>query len=118
MNFFERRRWKKQVDQLIHDARHVRNMRGDIAGPELLASLRDAEDALLGAWRQRNADAIEAASERLNAAIAAIYPAVRFPRIRENVEVFVVALSVAMAFRTGSERSFPSEIDSGWMPRI
>lgn len=100
MNFFERRRWKKQVDQLVHDARHVRNMKGDIAKPEQLETLQGAERGLTDAWKRRDAAELEAASERINAAIAAIYPAVRFPRIRENVEVFVVALAVAMAFRT------------------
>ena len=100
MKFFERRRWKKLVAQLRHDARHVRNMKGDIARPEQLKELDDAEQALEGAWSRQNAAELQSATDRLSAAIAAIYPPVRFPRIRENVEVFVVALSVAMAFRT------------------
>ena len=100
MNLFERRRWKKQVAQLRHDARHVRNMRGDVAEPAQLEALDKAELALLHEWDRQDATGLQSASDHLSSAIAAIYPSVRFPRIRENVEVLVVALSVAMAFRT------------------
>jgi len=100
MKFFERRRWKKLLAQLWHDAHHVRHMRGDIAPEAQLEELTAAENDLREAWEHKNEEELTAAATRINAAISAIYPPVRFPRIRENVEVFVVALAVAMAFRT------------------
>lgn len=100
MNFFQRRRLKKQVKQVLHDARHARHMREDIAEPERLEALRGAEEVTRTAWQERRYDAAEASLEPLMACARAVYPVKSHPRIREYVEIAVVAISVAMAFRT------------------
>ncbi len=100
MNFFKRRQLKKQVKQTLHDARHARHMREDVADPGPLQALREAEAATRAAWKQRDYAAAEASLEPLMACAREVYPVKSNPRIREYVEIAVVAISVAMAFRT------------------
>lgn len=100
MNFFERRRYAKLVHHLLREARHARNMRGDIVAPELLQQLHEAEEALKSAWASRNVDQIEEAAENISTSILKVSPPRPFPRLRENVEILAVALAVAMGCRT------------------
>jgi len=100
MNFFSRRRYKKQVQHFQNEARHARNMRGDVASPEQLLDMDRAEAAVESTWQAGVEKAIDKSCEQLAAAISRMYPVRTFPRIRENVEIVVVALAVAMAFRT------------------
>lgn len=100
MNFFERRRYAKLVRHLLREARHARNMRGDVADPELLRQLGVAEANLDAAWAMRNADQVEQAGEEISTCILKVSPPRPFPRIRENVEILAVALAVAMGCRT------------------
>jgi signal peptidase I len=100
MNFFERRRYKKLVRHLRREARHARNMRGDVADPEALRLLAVAETNLVAAWATRNAEQVEQAGDEISACILKVSPPRAFPRIRENVEILTVALAVAMGCRT------------------
>jgi len=75
-------------------------MREDIASPPAVQRVKDAEMALKEAWRARDEQAIDRAADDLSAAVHAIYPPHKQPRLRENIEILVVAISVAMAFRT------------------
>jgi signal peptidase I len=100
MNFFERRRYAKLVRHLLREARHARNMRGDVADSGLLRQLSVAEANLGVAWATRNADQIEQAGEEISTCILKVSPPRPFPRIRENVEILAVALAVAMGCRT------------------
>lgn len=100
MNWLERRKAKKYVRQLLHDAHHARHMREDIAEAAQIEELDSAADALRAAWAERDAERIERAGESLTARIVAVYPPKNSPRMREYVEIAVVALAVAMAFRT------------------
>ena len=100
MNFFERRRHAKLVRHLLREAKHARNMRGDIADPQSLRQLEAAESNLRSAWAARDANRIEASSEEITAAILAVNPARKYPRIRENVEILAVALAVAIGCKT------------------
>jgi len=100
MNFFERRRYAKLVRHLLREARHARNMRGDVANADLLRQLRVSEDNLGAAWATRNPDQIEQAGEEISTCILKVNPPRAFPRIRENVEILAVALAVAMGCRT------------------
>jgi len=100
MIFFERRRTKKVLLHLIKEARHVRNLREDVAGAADLGRLdagsQRARDVLkTGAWPQAEAAALE-----LAARIEALTPKRPWALLRENLEIIVVALAVAMAFRT------------------
>lgn len=100
MNFWERRKVKKAVQHLLHEARHARLMREDIAAPEKIARLRGSEQALKVAWESGDMRVIDKAADELSDAVHAVYPPHRHPRMRENMEILVVAISVAMAFRT------------------
>ncbi|HMO05657.1 MAG TPA: signal peptidase I [Kiritimatiellia bacterium] len=100
MNFWERRKIKKAVHHLLHEARHARHMREDIVEPARITALEQAEQELSDAWDQRDERRIDAAAEQIAAAITAVQPPHRSPRIRENIEIIVVAIAVAMAFRT------------------
>ncbi len=100
MNFFAKRRLKKTVHLAGHLVRHALHMRGDIAPAGDLAAARAAEDALRAAWSARDWDRMEAACDAAAEAAEALMPPRPFPKWRENVEVLVVAISLAMACRT------------------
>ncbi len=98
--WLKRRRLRKVARQLCHEARRLRNMHEDIADPALLAAVSDAEKAVRDAQKGGALDHIEGALNRLNDAMEILSPARPHGRIRENVEIFVVAIVVAMGFRT------------------
>ncbi|MCX6996902.1 MAG: S26 family signal peptidase [Kiritimatiellaeota bacterium] len=100
MNFFQARRYRKQVKHLRHAACHVRHMRGDVAAADDLALLDAAEERLTAAWAARDAAALDTASEALNVAVNQVMPPRHPSWLRENLEVIVVAGAVAMAVRT------------------
>ncbi len=100
MNYWHRRRLGKHYKQVMHDARHARHMREDIADPETLEALREAEQTARTAWKQHDYPAVAASLEPLMQRARAVYPVKAQARLREYVEIAVVAVSVAMAFRT------------------
>ena len=100
MNFLEKRRLKKLVHGVRHLVRHAQRMREDVAPAADLAAAQTAETALAGAWRARDWDRLEPACEAAAAAAEQLMPPRPFPKWRENVEVLVVAISLAMACRT------------------
>ena len=100
MNFLARRRLKKTVHVVRHLVRHALNMREDIASPGLVASARTADAELCAAWAARDWDRLEAVCESTAHAAEKLMPPRAFPKWRENVEVLVVAISMAMACRT------------------
>jgi signal peptidase I len=100
MNFFERRRLKKTVHLAGHLVRHAQRMRADTAAAGDLAAAQAAERALAAAWTRRDWDRLEAACEGAAVAAERLMPPRSFPKWRENVEVLVVAISMAMACRT------------------
>lgn len=100
MNFFERRRQRKTVKHLLHEARHARNMREDVAPVEDVEALLAAERTLKEAARAGETAQVDAAAERVVAGVQRIYPSRGSAKIRENVEIIAVAVAVAMGFRT------------------
>lgn len=100
MNYFEKRRLKKTVHGVRHLVRHAQRMREDVAPAGELAAAQAAETALVAAWRARDWDRLEPACEAAAAAAEQLMPPRPFPKWRENVEVLVVAVSLAMACRT------------------
>ncbi len=114
MNFFERRKLKKAVHHMLHVAAHARHMRGDVADPEDLRRLIEAEDALRAAWKAHDSAACDTAAELLDAAVNKVYPPTKDSGWRENVEIFAVALAVAMAFRTYLLQPFEIPTNSMW----
>jgi signal peptidase I len=100
MNFFERRRTRKHAAELLRHARHVRNMREDVTAAATLEKLGAAEASLRMAVQSMNAPGIEGASSELAGVVEQMAPRVPDAHWRENLEVVVVAIAVAMAFRT------------------
>lgn len=99
MYFFKVRKARKDLKQVLHYARHVRNMHEDIAEPEQLARIRELEQTARIARRDGDIDAMKAAGEALLDACETIAPPRRHPKVRENVEVLFVAIAAAMAIR-------------------
>ena len=100
MNLLQKRNLKKSVHLAKHMLAHALNMREDVAAEADLRNAHDAQEALAGAWRDRDWAGLPGACETAQAAAEALMPPRRFPRWRENVEVLVVAIAMAMACRT------------------
>ncbi len=99
MNFFEWRRRKKTARHWRHELRRVRALREDVASPEVLERLDRAAERVEVARRAATAEAFEAACAEAAAAIAVACSPRRFAALGENIEVVVVALTIAMAIR-------------------
>ncbi|MDD5677183.1 MAG: signal peptidase I [Kiritimatiellae bacterium] len=100
MNFFERRRTKKALLHLIKEARHVRNLREDVAEATTLERLDDGVQRVRDVLKAGNWPQAEPAARELSTRIEALIPKRSWAWLRENLEILVVALAVAMAFRT------------------
>ncbi|MEI6563440.1 MAG: signal peptidase I [bacterium] len=100
VGYFEKRRILKLGREWLHHARLCRHLREDIAGQDALNRLDKAEADLKKAVAKRDASIIEAHCESVHKAISVVMPPKSFPGLRENLEVIVVAIAVAMAFRT------------------
>ncbi|MFO7871017.1 MAG: signal peptidase I [Kiritimatiellia bacterium] len=100
MNFFQRRQIRKAARAALSHAKHLRNMREDIMKPDQLHHLGTAEDTLRAAMKSREPEKIKNAAGELTAQLEALSPRVSCPVLREYFEILVVAVAVAMAFRT------------------
>ena len=99
MNYWHRRKQRKRLEALVHQARSLRNMREHVLGVEELEALDAALAAARSACRSHDAQLMVAADDALAERIQALTPPCSHPDWRENFEVLVVALGVAMAFR-------------------
>jgi signal peptidase I len=99
MIFFQRRKQRKRLHALAHHARGLRHMREDVMSAADLGRLDAAVAAAEEARHGDDLDAMESAETELGACIDALTPTCSLPAWRENFEVLVVALGVAMAFR-------------------
>lgn len=97
--FFETRRRVKTGKEWLHHSLVCRHMREDITPAPVLAQLDQARAELKEAVRARRADEIERRCEAVRQSLVKVVPARSFPAFRENLEVLVVAVAVAMAFR-------------------
>src|SRR5271167_1302610 len=80
-------------------ARRVINYRKDIARPEDLARLREKVDALQKALKKRSVEEVRSAENELLAIVGKVQPPREYQGIRENVELFVVAIVLALGIR-------------------
>lgn len=96
---FKKRAARKHGKELLRHANHLRNMRGDILSPELLARLEGSEKRVSEAMRQGVLSAMESANDHLGADVNAMSGPYANSALREHLEVFIVAIAVAMAFR-------------------
>ena len=100
MSYFADRRIRRQARDVAHHARHLRNMRGDLMTRAEHERLDKAEAALAQALKSKDMAAAAKTTERLYEGLQALSPRRSFPWMRENLEVLVVAIAVAMGFRT------------------
>jgi len=100
MNFFERRKYRKLVEALLHDAKHARGMREDVADAGDLSRMEAIEQKLRKAWKARDAETIDACVVELGQTREKIWPPRKYPGWRENIEMFIVVLAVATGIRT------------------
>lgn len=100
MNFWERRRVRKALLRLIKEARHVRNLREDVAESIALTHLDAGIQRVRDVLKTDNWSQVESAATELGAQIEALIPKRSWAWLRENLEIIAVALAVAMAFRT------------------
>lgn len=101
MQFLVRRKARKEAAEALRHARHFRHMREDIMPAADLARLQAAESALQAALAAPlfGTDAVRRETDTLMQTITDLAPRVEQPGLRENIEVLVVAVAVAMAFR-------------------
>ncbi len=100
MNYFKKRKIKKDAKNIIRHADHFKNMREDLMSEKELKELDDVKQQLKDQLKSGDMDAVERAGDALAEKISFLFPPKSFPAIRENIEVIVVAIAVAMAFRT------------------
>lgn len=100
MNFFQRRQLKKQIKHVLHDARHARHMREDVVESSRIDAILEAEERVKDAWNAADYAGAERHAEELIRRTRVVYPPKSHPRMREYTEILVVAIGVAMAFRT------------------
>lgn len=100
MNFFQKRRRRKEAKHRLHEARHFRRMREDIADPEKIAALKEVERDLKDSIRRRDYEAMESNMTIVAERTAGIVGDRKYSFIREHLEIVVVALAVAMAVRS------------------
>jgi signal peptidase I len=99
IRYFARRRARKHARELLRHAVHVRHMREDAAAPADLEALQGAEQRLRAACRTGDPDTLRAGRDAVAACVERVMPPRSAPGLRENIEVAVVAISVAMACR-------------------
>lgn len=99
MTYWQRRKQRKNLHALIHHARNLRHMREDVMSAADLAALDAAMAQAAQAARGCEAQAMTDADQALGERIEKLTPPCSLPGWRENFEVLVVALGVAMAFR-------------------
>jgi len=84
---------------LAKAAQKAVNYRKDISRPEDLERLREKIDALKVALKQRSSEKVRLAEKQLLAVIGKVQPPQDHQGIRENVELFVVAIVLALGIR-------------------
>jgi len=97
--FSKHRKARKEAHELIRHTHHVRNMREDILEPAQLEALEAAELELHDALKSKERDAIESKTDSLSDTLNRVAPAGKGGGLRENFEILVVAIAVAMGLR-------------------
>ncbi len=99
MSYLKRRKIRKQVKALLHSAKTLRCSREDIMDSGDLAFLDEHVRHAREACRGADTTAMETAGTALEECMNKLQPTKPFAGFRENFDVLVVAISVAMAFR-------------------
>jgi signal peptidase I len=99
MNFFAKRKIRKLLKAVLHHAKTLRCSREDIMSADDLSYLDEHMQRAQAAYREGDGEAMEKAGTELEACVTKLNPPKSMPGWRENFDVLVVAISVAMAFR-------------------
>lgn len=99
MNFFKRRKVRKELKAVLHHAQTLRCSREDIMRSDDLAYLDEHVQQARAAYKGGDAEAMEKAGNDLETCLTRLNPPKPLAGWRENFDVLVVAISVAMAFR-------------------
>lgn len=99
MTFFETRKTRKQLKSLLHHARTLRCSREDIMNVGELALIDEHVGQAQAAYRAGDGAGMETSGTALEACLNRLNPPKPLAGWRENFDVLVVAISVAMAFR-------------------
>jgi signal peptidase I len=100
MSFWSDRNTIKRARELVGHARKLLRINRDILDPRRAAETAAATDALREAVESRSASAVPGLREKLENQLAKNFPRPKDSGLRENVEVLLVAVLVAMAVRT------------------
>jgi signal peptidase I len=99
MKFFEKRNSLKVGKDILHHARHLSNMREDLMTPEDKDRLAKAEVNLHVAMKEKDHAKITDCGNKLYDISCSLAPIKKMAGFKENFEVLVVALAVAMAIK-------------------
>jgi signal peptidase I len=99
MNVFKKRAIRKQLKALLHHAKTLRCSREDVMNEGELSFLDEHVQKARAAYAERDGAAMESAGTALEACLTRLNPPKPLAGWRENFDVLVVAISVAMAFR-------------------
>lgn len=99
MSFFKRRKKRKQLKALLHHARIVRLSREDLMRSEDVEYLQGHYQRAREAYKSGDIEAMEREGGELEQCVGVLAPDRPLAAWRENFDVLVVAISVAMAFR-------------------
>ena len=100
MSFFARRKTRKIAKELLASSRHARMMREDVVDQTLLDDALAHEQAVKTALKSGDTATLENAMIALNERVGKVQPRPKSPGLKENVEILVIALAVAIGFRT------------------
>ena len=99
--FFQARRVRKNAEEVLRHAKHLRHMREDLMAERDVTGLCALETDLRQTLKRRGeTKTIEDSAERLLSRVHDLTPRRGMPGLRENVEVLAVAIAVAMGVRT------------------
>ena len=93
-------RYLKNGEETLHAARKMLRYKRDLLQPAELALLEGRIEDLARAIKAKDREQVETASGTLYHAFEAHFPQPKHPEIRENCEVFLVAIVIAIGIRT------------------
>lgn len=93
-------RWKKEAKLLYKGAKKFLNYKHDLLEPEKIAEIEDARSQLLQVVKDNDRDGLKAAEKAVTKACEQALPRYRRPNaLEENIEVFFVAIVIALGIR-------------------
>ncbi|MEI7437549.1 MAG: S26 family signal peptidase, partial [bacterium] len=99
MGFWKRRKLRKIARELFHHARSLRRLREDLLPAAEVVRSREVERQLTAAIHANDENLLAAACEQAHTLLVALTPVKPHAWLRENAEVLLVAMGIAMAFR-------------------